>query len=82
MDHVPGAPRADTRAAAVARALLPAAPTLVSALGFLRIRVCRDESRHGTHECVRHAGMATSKQTQLPRLSLSIVEHAPAAQFS
>jgi hypothetical protein len=43
----------------VARALVPAAsalmPTLFSARGPTA-QTCRDESRHGRHECLRHIG--------------------------
>jgi hypothetical protein len=40
----------------VAHALMRAAPALVPARGMETI-TCRDESRHGTHECVRHIPM-------------------------
>src|ERR1039458_8669107 len=38
----------------VAHALLRAAPALAPAPGFPSARRCREESRHGTQECVRH----------------------------
>ena len=38
----------------MARELVRAAPALVPTPGFPRASMCREESRHGTHECVRH----------------------------
>ena len=38
----------------VAHALVRAASALLPTPGFLHANGCRDESRHGTHECVRH----------------------------
>src|ERR1035438_8337723 len=43
----------------VAHALVRAASALVPTQGFAPSR-CREESRHGTHECVRHVGVARS----------------------
>jgi hypothetical protein len=39
---------------AVAHALVRAASALVPTPGLAAPSKCRDESRHGTHECVRH----------------------------
>jgi len=39
---------------AVAHALMRAASALVPTQGRARQNRCREESRHGTHECVRH----------------------------
>ena len=38
----------------MAHALLRAASALVPTPGPLRVNKCREESRHGTQECVRH----------------------------
>ena len=38
----------------VAHALVRAASALLPTPVFLHANGCRDESRHGTHECVRH----------------------------
>ena len=40
----------------VAQALMPAASTIVSTPGSLPKLVCRQECRHGRHECLRHEG--------------------------
>ena len=38
----------------VAHALVRAASALMPTQGEVKRKTCRDESRHGTHECVRH----------------------------
>ena len=38
----------------VAHAHVRAAAALLPTLGILDANWCRDESRHGTHECVRY----------------------------
>src|SRR6266850_2426994 len=48
----------------VAYALVRAASSLNSTLGFEFVspkNKCRDESRHGTHECVRHNTSAAAR---------------------
>ena len=41
----------------MAHALMRAASALLPTLGEPREKLCREESRHGTHECVRHVGL-------------------------
>jgi hypothetical protein len=45
-----------SKAKAVAHALVRAAPAFMPTHGFPCAGTCREESRHGTHECVRHLG--------------------------
>src|SRR5437899_3860035 len=61
----------------VAHALLRAVSRLISTPALLFDTVCescartrrRDESRRGTHECVRHEGMLTNSRRQATKCS-------------
>src|SRR5687767_6030045 len=52
--YVGGAGPPPATASPVAHALVRAASALLPTPGCLHANGCRDESRHGTHECVRH----------------------------
>ena len=55
----------------VAHALVRAASALLPTPGFLHANGCRDESRHGTHECVRHICRRLSHTRHFPKENLT-----------